>query len=372
MIYDGHAYIFPDVRGDGGFEDRREFQQHLQLAISSHFMPVWRRRDRALADSSGLIDESQPRGFGALKEADFRATQFGRFEWTVDGEDYFKQYMPPQVMEMEFTADDLIAEMDYAEVDRALLHRTPYLGIGNDLVADAARVYPDRIQALAHVPEWKIAPDPDWAIGEVDHAINDLGLHGLQLLPDHMALYGQSPVWDDEALTPLWDHFATLGVPLFVTPGFTSLARTESGVGMDLSEFQTINRFSRRYPDVPVVLTHGLSWRSFADESGIDVPNEVYDALPTDNPNFSVQLLFAIFFGGMYDYPMPQIRPALERAVERLGADRLMWGTDIPMVMRFQTYRQSLDSLRLNLDFLDQPDIDLICGGNVARLMGVA
>ena len=54
-----------------------------------------------------------------------------------------------------------------------------------------------------------------------------------------------------------------------------------------------------------------------------------------------------------------------------MGADRLMWGTDIPMVMRFQTYRQSLDSLRLNLDFLDQADIDLICGGNTARLMGV-
>ena len=120
---------------------------------------------------------------------------FGRFEWTVDGEDYFKQYMPPSVVDMEFTADDLIAEMDYAEVDWALLHRTPYLGIGNDLVADAARAYPDHIQALAHVPEWKIAPDPDWAIGELDHAVNDLGLHGLQLLPDHMALYGQSTDW---------------------------------------------------------------------------------------------------------------------------------------------------------------------------------
>ena len=160
-------------------------------------------------------------------------------------------------------------------------------------------------------------------------------------------------------------------MPLFVTPGYTSLARTGSGAGMDLSEFETVSRFMERYPDVQLVLTHGLSWRSFADENGIDVPDAVYDALPIDNPNFHVQLLFAIFFGGMYDYPMPQIRPALEKVVERLGADRLMWGTDIPMVMRFQTYRQSLDSLRLNLDFLDQADIDLICGGNTARLMGV-
>lgn len=371
MLYDGHAYIFPDMRGDGGFDDRREFQMHLQLAIATHFMPARRTRDRAGADNSGLIDESRPRGFGALRNADFRAARFGRFEWTADGEDYFKQYMPPSVAYMEFTADHLVAEMDYAGVDWALLHRTPYLGLGNDLVADAVRAYPGRIQALAHVAEWKIAQDPDWAIAEVDRAIRDLGLNGLQLLPDHLALYGQSTAWDADGFTPLWDCFAALGVPLFVTPGFTSLARTDAGAGMDLGEFETVSRFMDRYPDVRVVLTHGLAWRSFADESGIDVPDAVYDALPIDNPNFYVQLLFAIFLGGMYDYPMPQIRPALEKVVDRLGVDRLLWGTDIPMVMRFQTYRQSLDSLRLNLDFLDQADVDLICGGNSARLMGV-
>ena len=371
MIYDGHAYIFPDVRGDGGFEDRTEFQRHLQLAIAAHFMPARRKRDRSPADNSGLIDETKPRGFSALREANFRATRFGRFEWTVDGEDYVKQYMPPQVKDMEFTANDLIAEMDYAGVDRALLHRTPYLGIGNKLAANAVKAYPDRIQALAHVPEWTIASNLDRAISDLDRAIDDLGLHGLQFLPDHLQLYGQSPDWDAGPLTPWWDHFASLGVPLFVTPGFTSLAHADSGSGMDMSEFETITRFAERYPSVQIVLTHGLSWRSFADENGIHVPSEAYDALPVDNPNFSVQLLFAIFFGGMYDYPMPQIRPALEQAVERMGADRLMWGTDIPMVMRFQTYRQSLDSLRLNLDFLDQNDIDLICGENTARLMGL-
>ena len=69
MIYDGHAYIFPNMRGDGGFDDRREFQRHLQLAIATHFMPVWRTRDRAEADNSGLLDGSMPRGFDALQEA---------------------------------------------------------------------------------------------------------------------------------------------------------------------------------------------------------------------------------------------------------------------------------------------------------------
>ena len=87
MIYDGHAYIFPDVRADGGFPNRTEYQQHLQLAIASHFQGVFRKRDRRPADNDGLIDSSKPRGFEALKDANFQATEFGRFEWESNGEE---------------------------------------------------------------------------------------------------------------------------------------------------------------------------------------------------------------------------------------------------------------------------------------------
>ena len=62
MIYDGHAYAFPDLRSEVGFDDTREMRRHLQLAIASHFQPVRRKRDGASADNSGLIDGSKPRG----------------------------------------------------------------------------------------------------------------------------------------------------------------------------------------------------------------------------------------------------------------------------------------------------------------------
>ena len=39
------------------------------------------------------------------------------------------------------------------------------------------------------------------------------------------------------------------------------------------------------------------------------------------------------------------------------------------MVMRFYTYRQSLEFLRGNLDFLSQAEVDLVVGGNMERLM---
>ena len=72
MIYDGHAYCIQDQMGDGGFEDREEFQRLLQFQMAHHFQPAWRARDRALADSGALVDFSRPFDVTAVKEASFR------------------------------------------------------------------------------------------------------------------------------------------------------------------------------------------------------------------------------------------------------------------------------------------------------------
>ena len=371
MIYDGHAYCFPDLRGSAGFDDPNQFRRHLQLGIARHFQPVWRSKDRVPADSSGLADEDGGWDFGALKDAQFHAAGFGRFEWTVDGEKYVKQYMPPSVAEMSYSAEALVAEMDYAGVDMAMLHRTPYLGIGNDFIADCRRRFPDRLQGLAHVEEWLIRPQPDESIAKLQHAIESQGLHGVQFLPDHLPLYGQTEDWDSGDFAPFWDAVAAMKAPLFITPSYSSLA-TPGGAPVDavVEQLRRIDRWMERYPAVPVVLTHGLSWRLFIDGGGLSIPDEVYDAVP-DSPNFALQLLFAIFLGGVWDYPMTEIKPTMEKLAESVGVERLIWGTDIPMVMRFYTYKQNLAHIRACADFLPSDQIDLITGGNMARLMGI-
>jgi predicted TIM-barrel fold metal-dependent hydrolase len=48
-----------------------------------------------------------------------------------------------------------------------------------------------------------------------------------------------------------------------------------------------------------------------------------------------------------------------------------MWGSDMPNVERFCTYRQSLDYVRRYCDFLTSRDMDLILGANAARLYGL-
>jgi hypothetical protein len=48
-----------------------------------------------------------------------------------------------------------------------------------------------------------------------------------------------------------------------------------------------------------------------------------------------------------------------------------MWGTDMPMVARFCTYRQSLDYLRRYCDFLSSEQMDQILWATVARVLKI-
>ncbi len=48
-----------------------------------------------------------------------------------------------------------------------------------------------------------------------------------------------------------------------------------------------------------------------------------------------------------------------------------MWGTDMPIVTRFWSYRQNIDFIRGYCDFLSSDELDAILGGTTARLLGV-
>ncbi len=365
MIYDGHAYCFPAPNEIGGFDDQAEFRRHLQLFMAqARQQPVWRRDDRAPADAAGLYDPDRPWRFEGLRDADFRTGEHGLAEWTVDGEDYVKQALPPWTEDFSFTAEYLVAEMDYAGIDRALLHRTPYMGLDDGYIAACCRRYPGRIQGLVQVPEWWIPDRTGEAIEKLERAIRVHGLSGLQFAPFHRPLYDLSPEWTGPDFDPFWVAVAELDIPVFFTLGAVG---SPSGY---IEELRSLRTWMDRFPDVDVIVTHGFPWRMFADGDRFDVPDEIYEAAPADHPRFHVQILFAVFMQSRWDYPMPQMRPVLEKMVERFGADRILWGTDIPIVLLHWTYRQSLDYVRRYCPFLNEDEMAAILGGNMARIMG--
>ena len=172
MIIDGHAYCFPPLGEANGFPSAAEHLRYVQREMADHHQPVWRLRDRALAgDNSMLAGPGDDGTIAALSDVGFRSGGHGRLVWTVDGEDYAKQYLPPYTVDSSHSPETLVAQMDYLGVDRAVLHTNPILGLLNDYTAECVRRFPDRLIGLASVKEWEIDTDPEGQGREVERCL---------------------------------------------------------------------------------------------------------------------------------------------------------------------------------------------------------
>jgi predicted TIM-barrel fold metal-dependent hydrolase len=69
------------------------------------------------------------------------------------------------------------------------------------------------------------------------------------------------------------------------------------------------------------------------------------------------------------EYPYAEGPEMLRKWRDEVGAEKLMWGSDMPFCGgNWCTYRQAADYIRLHCDFLSCQEKDLILGGNAARM----
>ena len=87
--------------------------------------------------------------------------------------------------------------------------------------------------------------------------------------------------------------------------------------------------------------------------------------------NLLIEVMFPITWGGVWDYPYPEAQELIYHMRDLFSASRLVWGSDMPNVERFCTYRQSLDYVRRYCALLSATEKEAILGGNVAELFGL-
>ena len=358
MIVDSHAHIFPPMGGPSGHPSVAEHMRYVQHTIMMHHQPVRRVSDNVAVTRQTLFDGHDV-ALDAMYDVDFRGGGHGKFVWTSDGVDYLKQYLPPSMRDLESTPEFIIAQMDYAGIDRAVIQSGHLYGRLNEYIAEAVKRYPDRFWGLALVDEWK-ADNPAEA-RSLDASINELGLHALWFNTGSLEMRRRDTPVDDPVFFPFWDCVRALGIPVFWNV-------TSSVPGQDsyLSQLAAFKRWLNIYPDIPCVLTHGLTVARFMENGKVNVPEAAWEAI--DSPNVISELLFPIFQGAVFDYPFREVRPIIREYCDRLGSKRLCWGSDMPNVERHATYPQSLAYLRDYCDFIPQHDMDAILGGNIAAL----
>ncbi len=372
MIIDSHVYCFEPADSPRGYKNSAEHLRWVQAAHATHHQPAFRIGDR----SRGASDVLAPHGHGDLSQLPdlrFRINHpRGRVVWNYEGDEYTKHFYPPNLRGCEFTPFSLNCEMDYAGVDMALLHTDPMLGRDSTYQMECYQRFPDRLRSMVPVDEWRIRDNVEAVIDELTKAVCEHGLHAIKF---NSLTYMTSPdPWDDGFYRPFWEAATSLNVPVFFTLGsgpeaLTGRLSVSQQVEGYLNELRILTSWMERYPDAVCSLTHGFPWRLFLEGGCITLPESIWE--PFQNPNLSLEVCFPVRLGDVFDFPYRELWPTLESIIEHIGADHLLWGTDMPFQNRFCTYRQSRDWIEKYCTFITQDDLALIMGGTAARILGI-
>jgi predicted TIM-barrel fold metal-dependent hydrolase len=85
--------------------------------------------------------------------------------------------MPPSLQDQITSPEYLIAQMEYAGIDIAVLQNAKVYGKLNDYFAESVRKYPSRLIGLAEINE--LESNSKSEILRLRHAVKQLGLKGI-------------------------------------------------------------------------------------------------------------------------------------------------------------------------------------------------
>ena len=378
MVIDSHLYCFEALDGARGYSSSEEHLKWAQACHASHHQPTMRIPDGADGPSE-ILDPEGTFQAHKLPDVDFGLDkERGRVAWSWEGREYTKYFLPPNQTNCESTPHSLDCEMHYAGIDAALMHTDPMLVRDSSYLGEIVQAFPGRFYSMVPVDEWRIIGETDEVITETVRAIEEHRLHAIKFIPPLCYLTGGEP-WDDGPYRRFWEAVVQLGVPVFFTLGtgpddFGRRERSKAEQRRGYLDEQTIlMRWMERYPDVVCSLTHGFPWRTFLDDNGnFELPGELWE--PFRGENCNLEVCFPVRIGDLFDYPYREVWPAIEAMVEHIGAQHLLWGTDMPFQNRFCTYRQSRKWLEVpcaKAIGLSNEEIGLMMGGTCARLLGI-
>jgi predicted TIM-barrel fold metal-dependent hydrolase len=263
------------------------------------------------------------------------------------------QLLPPLNEQTCHTPEMLIASLDWAGVDRAVLLQGPFYGECNEYVSAALARYPHRLSGAAYVDPWDESGrrmfDACTAIGrfkivklEFSDGSGYCGFHRDARLDD------ASAAW-------LWPRMAQHNLTLTLDLG-------EPG---DRS-YQTsaVRQIARGNPDLKIVIAHLAQPRSSVerDPERWQLWLEQIDLGRLPNVWFDNAALPAYY--QHEGYPFPGAARMIRLAVERIGPSKVMFGTDAPGLLSVATYKQLVTVGRQHVQFLSPADQELVLSRN--------
>ena len=120
-------------------------------------------------------------------------------------------------------------------------------------------------------------------------------------------------------------------------------------------QVDALSRAVARYPEMKFVLCHLLSPQLGDSE----LLKRALDKLAL--PNVWSDLAALCLNSKPETYPYPTAQGYVQDAVNIVGADRLLWGSDMPSAMTRDTYQHFIDFVALHPTLNDQEKENILC-----------
>ncbi len=283
----------------------------------------------------------------------------GSLSWgVVRWGDETVRLMPPFNEETSFPAEALLAQMDWAGVERAVLLQGPFYGEANAYVASAVEHYPDRfVGAFAPDPH---APDVRQVYKQ---CVEDYGLRILKFeLTEPTGLTGLYPDLRLNAPEHGWIFEAAERDGLVVT---LDLGK----IGSRAYQTEAVAALAERHPNLTFVIAH-LAQPPIGENNNAELDDKWREQIllgRRQNVFFDLSALPA-YAPDFDEYPYVAARMYIKRAVDLISAEKIMWGTDVPGLLTSGSYRQLLNYVRLHCDFLSEAEMADALGLNALRV----
>jgi len=232
----------------------------------------------------------------------------------------------------------------------------------NEELKESTDKFADRFSPLGTVP----LQDTDAAIAELRYCVEELGFKGLEI-----GTHVDGEEISIPRLDPFWAEVERLGAVIVIhTDGHTHKDRLQDHNFVNIighafeatlaTSHLIFNGVMERHPNLKVVVVHGGGYLP-AYAGRIDHAWRAREDVREGVPNPPTSYLKKFFFDTMVFEP-----DQLKYLIDKYGADHVLLGTDYPYDMGED------DPLELigRVPGLSQDQVDLISGGNAARLLG--
>ncbi|MDF2995013.1 MAG: uncharacterized protein K0R27_650 [Xanthobacteraceae bacterium] len=264
--------------------------------------------------------------------------------WSTDVLQYPWQpilaHVPPPTIDAPL--EMLLADMDRAGVDRAVLVQPSVYGWDNRYLMTCLAAWPRRFVGICLIDPRSARPHEDLA--------RWCGPDGCKGLRFNLIRQGDASWLASEERRPLFEAVTALRLSL--------------SFHMDIDQAPVIATLAARYPSTPFIVDYlGASIHDRSDAGAF------LDLLAA-RKNVYFKLL-CVAEDARTPYPFSDIIPFYSAVLERFGAARTMFGSDYPGVGTVCSYE---DSVRWGANFpgLTSGERNLLMGGTAARILGIA